>query len=112
MGHQDMPEGALAGLGVEGRGKEPLALLSFVLEKGIRWNLGLHWVGKVAGVREQGSRKGAPGPPCSRDPRESWVWTFRTMDRGRWAWQGGPKGRIWASIWVLPCLGSPGVTSQ
>lgn len=60
----------MAGLGVEGRGKEPFALLSFVLVEGIQWNLGLHWVRKVAGVREQGCRKGAPGASCSRDPRK------------------------------------------
>ena len=34
-GHGDVPEGALAGLEVEGRGKEPLAPLSFVLGEGM-----------------------------------------------------------------------------
>lgn len=55
-----MPEGALAGLVVAGRGEEPLAPLLSVLGEGVGWSLGLHWVRGVAGVREQGQQGRSP----------------------------------------------------
>lgn len=67
----------------------------------------MHWVRRVAGLESRAVGKG-PLVLSQRDPRASWAWTFRTMDRDRGDWQGAPRGRVWPFIWVLPCLGPLG----
>lgn len=73
----DMPDGAVAWLGVEGGGKEPLASLSSV--RGRVWGGVLGCTGSegAQGSGSRGSREGAWAHPRQVEL------TFSTMDRSR-----------------------------
>lgn len=91
VGHQDMPEGALAGLRMEGRGKEPRAPLSSILAEGTGWSLGLHWVRKVQGSESRAVGKGHPVHLLQR-PQSKLGLDFQNHGQRQAGLAGWPKG--------------------
>lgn len=67
----------------------------------------MHWVRRVAGLESRAVGKG-PLVLSQRDPRASWAWTFRTMDRDRGGLAGCPKGPGLAIYLGPTLLRSPG----